>query len=57
MQTDLLKIEYTLSFATPFHFGTGIREGLIDRTVVRDESGYLYVPGSTLKVVGRPGST
>ena len=53
MQTDLLKIEYTLSFATPFHFGTGIREGLIDRTVVRDESGYLYVPGSTLKGVLR----
>src|SRR5438132_11898369 len=53
MQSDLLKIEYTLSFATPFHFGTGIREGLIDRTVVRDESGYLYVPGSTLKGVLR----
>src|SRR6266699_2961868 len=53
MQTDLVKIEYTLTFATPFHFGTGIREGLIDRTVVRDESGYLYVPGSTLKGVLR----
>ena len=49
MQTDLLKIEYTLTFATPFHFGTGIREGLIDRTVIRDDRGYLYVPGSTLK--------
>ncbi len=53
MQTDLLKIEYVLTFATPFHFGTGIREGLIDRTVVRDEGGYLYVPGSTLKGVLR----
>jgi len=53
MQTDLLKIEYILTFATPFHFGTGIREGLIDRTVVRDEGGYLYVPGSTLKGVLR----
>jgi CRISPR/Cas system CMR subunit Cmr4 (Cas7 group RAMP superfamily) len=55
MQTDLLKIEYTLAFATPFHFGTGIREGLIDRTVVRDDNGYLYVPGSTLKGTLREG--
>ena len=53
MQTDFLKIEYALAFATPFHFGTGIREGLIDRTVVRNGGGYLYVPGSTLKGVLR----
>ncbi len=53
MQTDLLKIDYTLSFATPFHFGTGIRVGVIDRTVVRDDDGFLYVPGSTLKGVLR----
>src|SRR5712692_9672242 len=53
MQSDLLKIEYILTFATPFHFGTGIREGLIDRTVIRDDGGYLYVPGSTLKGVLR----
>jgi CRISPR/Cas system CMR subunit Cmr4 (Cas7 group RAMP superfamily) len=49
MQTDFLKIDYTLTFAAPFHCGTGIREGLIDRTVIHDESGYLYVPGSTIK--------
>lgn len=53
MQTDRLWIEYDLTFATPFHFGTGIREGLIDRTVIRDDGGYLYVPGSTLKGVLR----
>ncbi|MGI9061242.1 MAG: RAMP superfamily CRISPR-associated protein [Ktedonobacteraceae bacterium] len=53
MQTDLLKIEYTLTFATPFHFGTGIRQGMIDRTVIRDDGGYLYMPGSTLKGVLR----
>lgn len=53
MANDRLKIEYDLSFATPFHFGTGIREGVIDRTVVRDDGGYLYVPGSTIKGVLR----
>lgn len=53
MQTDRLNIAYDLTFATPFHCGTGIREGLIDRTVVRDDGGYLYVPGSTLKGVLR----
>lgn len=53
MANDRLKIEYDLTFATPFHFGTGIREGVIDRTVVRDDGGYLYVPGSTIKGVLR----
>jgi len=53
MPNDRLKIEYDLTFATPFHCGTGIREGLIDRTVVRDDGGYLYVPGSTIKGVLR----
>ena len=53
MQTDRLWIDYGLTFATPFHFGTGIREGLIDRTVIHDDGGYLYVPGSTLKGVLR----
>jgi CRISPR/Cas system CSM-associated protein Csm3 (group 7 of RAMP superfamily) len=53
LRTDRLLIEYTLAFNTPFHCGTGIRESLIDRTVVRDSGGYLYVPGSTLKGVLR----
>lgn len=53
MPTDRLWIAYDLTFATPFHFGTGIRIGLIDRTVVRDDDDYLYVPGSTLKGVLR----
>src|SRR5579859_6178142 len=53
MPNDRLKIEYDLTFTTPFHCGTGIREGLIDRTVVRDDEGYLYIPGSTLKGVLR----
>ncbi len=52
-RTDRIRIDYTLTFQTPFHFGTGIREGLVDRTVVKDGAGYLYVPGSTFKGVVR----
>lgn len=52
-RTDRILIDYTLAFKTPFHFGTGIREGLIDRTVVKDGAGYLYIPGSTFKGVVR----
>jgi len=48
-----VQLEYELSFEAPFHCGTGIREGLIDRTVIRDAQGLLYVPGSTLKGVLR----
>ncbi len=50
---DLIELSYELSFATPFHCGTGLRAGLIDRTVVRDREGYLYTPGSTIKGVLR----
>ncbi len=53
MYTDRLKIDYDLKFISPFHCGTGIREGLIDRTIVRDDGGYLYIPGSTIKGVLR----
>ena len=52
-RTDRVQIDYTLAFETPFHFGTGTRIGLIDRTVVRDADEYLYVPGSTIKGVVR----
>src|SRR6266566_678685 len=52
-RTDRVQIDYTLAFETPFHFGTGTRIGLIDRTVVRDAEEYLYVPGSTIKGVVR----
>src|SRR6266699_2762664 len=52
-QTDRISIEYDLTFSTAFHCGTGIREALIDRTVMRNSGGYLYVPGSTLKGVLR----
>lgn len=50
---DRVDIAYTLTFTMPFHCGTGLRVGLIDRTVVRDHDGYLYIPGSTIKGVLR----
>lgn len=53
MRTDHISIQYKLTFTTPFHCGTGLRVGLIDRTIVRDHEGYLYVPGSTMKGVIR----
>ena len=48
-KSDRIQIDYTLKFVTLFHFGTGIRNALVDRTVARDSDGYLYVPGSTFK--------
>jgi CRISPR/Cas system CMR subunit Cmr4 (Cas7 group RAMP superfamily) len=48
-KVDLLQLTYTLTFSTLFHCGTGERTGLIDRSVIRDDEGYLYVPGSTFK--------
>lgn len=48
-RVDRIQLSYKLTFQTPFHCGTGLRSGLIDRTVIRDAEGYLYVPGSTLK--------
>lgn len=49
----LVQIDYELSFAAPFHLGTGISTNLLDRTVVRDADQYLYVPASTFKGVLR----
>lgn len=46
---DRIELTYELAFQTPFHCGTGLRAGLIDRAVVRDAMGYLYVPGSSIK--------
>jgi Uncharacterized protein predicted to be involved in DNA repair (RAMP superfamily) len=48
-----LQLDYQLTFHTPFHFGTGLAEGIVDRSVQRDAAGYIYVPGSTLKGVVR----
>ena len=53
MSLQLLQINYHLSFSAPFHFGTGVSAGLLDRTVIRDSNDYLYVPASTFKGVVR----
>lgn len=53
MQQHFINIDYHIEFETPFHFGTGLRRGLLDRSVCRDANDYLYVPGSTLKGVFR----
>jgi len=53
MKKIFIEIKYKISFDTPFHFGTGLPNGLIDRGVARDGNGYLYIPGSTIKGVLR----
>ena len=53
MPQDFINIAYQIQFETPFHLGTGLRRGLLDRSVCRDVNGYLYIPGSTLKGVLR----
>lgn len=43
-------LSYTLRFETPVAVMTGLGiAGLVDRTVVRDDHGLPYVPGSTVK--------
>ena len=53
MSRDFINIDYHIEFETPFHFGTGLRQGLLDRSVCRNADNYLYIPGSTLKGVCR----
>lgn len=49
MKTEYIDITYQLVFESPFHFGTGMRSGLINRSMAKDAEGFLYIPGSTLK--------
>lgn len=51
--TQRVSIRYQIQFDVPFHFGTGLRNGLIHRSIARNTDGFLYVPGSTLKGVLR----
>jgi CRISPR/Cas system CSM-associated protein Csm3 (group 7 of RAMP superfamily) len=51
--TEQIKLDYRLIFDAPFHFGTGLRRGLIHRTVAKDHGEYLIVPGTTIKGVVR----
>lgn len=52
-RTDRIQLTYQITFKAPFHLGTGISAGLLDRTVIRHTDGYLYVPASTFKGVLR----
>lgn len=53
MKSERVSIGYHLQFESAFHFGTGLRSGIVHRLVARDPDGYVYVPGSTLKGVLR----
>ncbi len=53
MRTERIAITYQLTFESAFHFGTGLRDGLVHRGGARDAAGFLDVPGSTLKGVLR----
>jgi CRISPR/Cas system CMR subunit Cmr4 (Cas7 group RAMP superfamily) len=57
MKTDRVILHYRLIFTTAFHFGTGLRAGLVHRAMARDPDGLLYVPGSTFKGVLRDAAT
>ncbi len=48
-----IQVQYRMIFTSPFHMGTGMPRGLIDRSVVRDGDDYLYIPGSTIKGILR----
>jgi len=48
-----LSVRYRIIFDSPFHCGNGLGGALVDRLARRDESGYLIVPGSTVKGIVR----
>ena len=49
LRTDRVVVRYEITFEAPFHCGTGLPRRLVDRSVQRDATGYLFVPGSTIK--------
>lgn len=49
MAVPKVEIDYHINVKSPFHIGTGIEKGLIDRTILKDERGLLYIPGSVIK--------
>lgn len=57
MQTEFVDLHYQLHFRSPFHFGTGLRAGLVQRSLARNQQGLPFVPGSTLKGVLRQQAT
>lgn len=52
-RTDRILLEYSLTFESAFHCGSGLPRLLLNRAVRRDAGGELFVPGATLKGVLR----
>ncbi|MBN2533489.1 MAG: hypothetical protein JXB88_11380 [Spirochaetales bacterium] len=48
-----LEINLEIEFTPPFHSGTGLPAGLIDRGIKRNYQGVLYIPATTFKGVVR----
>ena len=44
-----IDLPITIYMLSPLHIGTGCARGLVDRTVMRDGEGNVYLPGSSLK--------
>jgi len=44
-----LDVWYEVKLDSALHCGSGFARGILDRAVVRDGSGDLYIPGSTIK--------
>lgn len=57
MLHERIDLRYRLHFSSAFHFGTGLRAGLVHRAIARRRDGLPYVPGSTLKGVLRDQAT
>lgn len=55
MSIRRISLAYHLVFHAPFHCGTGLSVGLLDRTVWRDDDGFLSIPGATIKGLVRRG--
>lgn len=50
MKENLHTINYTITFYSPWHCGSGFSAGAdVDALVVKDENGMPFVPGKTLK--------
>jgi len=57
MLSERIDLRYRLHFRSAFHFGTGLRAGLVHRAIARRRDGMPFVPGSTLKGVLRDQAT
>ena len=52
--SDRKNIEIQLTFCSDWHIGTGGGvPGVSDRAILRDEKGFLYIPGRTLRGILR----